>query len=372
MTLRRWPAAVLLVVVGAGAVADAGAQSLLETFRARRAQGQAAEAPDPAAAELESGESPGGKFALPPGARAERDLAYGPAPAQKLDVYIPEGAKNAPILLMVHGGAWMLGDKGNSGVVANKARHWLPRGYIVVSPNYRHGAAAESARPDGRRRPGAGLRAGERGVLGRRRVPGRAHGHSAGAHLVGLADGGSGRGGPVRGQALARDGIARQRRARPGRAHERAPSPLLRPRVRRRAGALGRGVAPAPAVGTAAADAARLLQPAGRFLSGSASLRRQGGFAWAAGPRCCRSTSAMARSTANSGGRPATPPRSTSSCAPLGCPDRSPGPRPVVRRCRHRSSSSRRHMQGTAKAAPEPPATDFSRPTSPDSRVALA
>ena len=31
----------------------------------------------------------------------------------------------------------MLGDKGNSGVVANKVLHWLPRGYIVVSPNYR-------------------------------------------------------------------------------------------------------------------------------------------------------------------------------------------------------------------------------------------
>jgi hypothetical protein len=77
MTMRCWPAAVLLVLAGASAVADAGAQSLLETFRARRAQGQTADAPDSAAAELESGESPGGKFALPSGARVERDLAYG-------------------------------------------------------------------------------------------------------------------------------------------------------------------------------------------------------------------------------------------------------------------------------------------------------
>ena len=186
MTIRRWPAAVLLVLVGASAVADAGAQSLLESFRARRAQGQPAEAPDPAAAELESGEGPGGKFALPPGARAERDLAYGPAPAQKLDVYIPEGAKNAPILLTVHGGAWMLGDKGNSGVVANKARHWLPRGYIVVSPNYRMARPPnplDQTEDVGRALAFVQTNATSWGGDGARVV---LMGHSSGAHLVAL------------------------------------------------------------------------------------------------------------------------------------------------------------------------------------------
>ena len=80
-----------------------------------------------------------GRKVRPAGGRARRARSRlrSAQPAQKLDVYIPEGAKSAPILLMVHGGAWMLGDKGNSGVVANKVRHWLPRGYIVVSPNYR-------------------------------------------------------------------------------------------------------------------------------------------------------------------------------------------------------------------------------------------
>ena len=344
MTIRRWPAALLLAVVAAGAVADAGAQSLLETFRARRAQGQTAEAPDPAAAELESGDGPGGKFALPPGARAERDLAYGPAPAQKLDVYIPEGAKNAPILLMVHGGAWMLGDKGNSGVVANKARHWLPRGYIVVSPNYRMARPPnplDQTEDVGRALAFVQANAASWGGDGSRVV---LMGHSSGAHLVDPADGGSGRGGPVRRQALARDGVARQRRARPGRAHERAPSPLLRPRVRRRAGALGRDVAPAPAGGTAAADAARLLQPAR-----ATPVRRRVALPprrspWAVGRRCCRSTSATARSTANSGDRPATPPRSTSFCAPSGCPDRSRA-RAGRSAADTRSSSSRPKMR---------------------------
>ena len=84
MTSVRWPAALLLA--GVVAVGDAGAQTLLETLRARRAQ-----TADPAGAEaeLESADAPGGKFALPTGARLERDLAYGPAPAQKLDVCQP-------------------------------------------------------------------------------------------------------------------------------------------------------------------------------------------------------------------------------------------------------------------------------------------
>jgi acetyl esterase/lipase len=63
--------------------------------------------------------------------------AYGTDMAQRLDVYIPPGARNAPILIMVHGGAWTIGDKANTGSVENKLKHWLTRGWIVVSVNYR-------------------------------------------------------------------------------------------------------------------------------------------------------------------------------------------------------------------------------------------
>jgi arylformamidase len=74
---------------------------------------------------------------LPVGARVERDIAYGPDPAQRLDVYLPPHAEHAPVIFMVHGGGWMFGDKDSSGVVANKAAHWLPSSYIVMSTNYR-------------------------------------------------------------------------------------------------------------------------------------------------------------------------------------------------------------------------------------------
>lgn len=66
------------------------------------------------------------------------DLAYGQAERQKLDVYLSaSGHKNAPVIVMVHGGAWMIGDKAHRGVVANKAAYWVPQGYILVSVNYR-------------------------------------------------------------------------------------------------------------------------------------------------------------------------------------------------------------------------------------------
>jgi len=33
----------------------------------------------------------------------------------------------------------MIGDKAASGFVSNKVAHWLPKGYIIVSSNYRYG-----------------------------------------------------------------------------------------------------------------------------------------------------------------------------------------------------------------------------------------
>ncbi len=66
-----------------------------------------------------------------------REVSYGSAPDQRLDVYLPSEPKNAPVLFVVHGGAWMYGDKATKPVVANKVAHWVPKGYIVVSANYR-------------------------------------------------------------------------------------------------------------------------------------------------------------------------------------------------------------------------------------------
>ncbi len=74
---------------------------------------------------------------LPAGARVERDLAYGTDPAQCLDVYRPAGRPTGAIIVVVHGGAWAIGDKAHSAVVTAKVAHWLPAGIVVVSVNYR-------------------------------------------------------------------------------------------------------------------------------------------------------------------------------------------------------------------------------------------
>ena len=71
-----------------------------------------------------------------PGARKLTE-SYGGDPRQAIDIYIPPDAKDAPVLVMVHGGAWMIGDKSNTGSVENKLKHWLPKGFVVVSVNYR-------------------------------------------------------------------------------------------------------------------------------------------------------------------------------------------------------------------------------------------
>ena len=74
---------------------------------------------------------------VPDGVRLEKDIAYGTDPKQRLDVYIPKGAENAPVLFMVHGGGWRRGDKGAFGVVQNKVNHYLAKGWVFISANYR-------------------------------------------------------------------------------------------------------------------------------------------------------------------------------------------------------------------------------------------
>jgi acetyl esterase/lipase len=83
-----------------------------------------------------SGEAAASRW--PDGTSVARDLAYGTDPAQRLDVYwLPADATKKPIIVMVHGGAWMSGDKNGPHVVENKVSRWLPRAYVFVSINYR-------------------------------------------------------------------------------------------------------------------------------------------------------------------------------------------------------------------------------------------
>jgi acetyl esterase/lipase len=58
------------------------------------------------------------------------------SPAQKLDVYLPEDGKGPfPVIVSIHGGAFMAGDKADMQVLP--MLEGLKRGYAVVAVNYR-------------------------------------------------------------------------------------------------------------------------------------------------------------------------------------------------------------------------------------------
>lgn len=66
------------------------------------------------------------------------NIKYGSDIRQKFDVYISKRKlKNSPVLFLVHGGAWMSGDKSSTRMVLNKVNYWCQKGFVVVSTNYR-------------------------------------------------------------------------------------------------------------------------------------------------------------------------------------------------------------------------------------------
>jgi acetyl esterase/lipase len=69
--------------------------------------------------------------------RVERGIAFGPAGRRNhLDIYRPaEDVENAPVLLQVHGGAWMLGKKEEQGIPL--MQHLAGKGWVCVAINYR-------------------------------------------------------------------------------------------------------------------------------------------------------------------------------------------------------------------------------------------
>lgn len=65
------------------------------------------------------------------------DLAYGPHERHRLDVYCPLHAPRA-VVVFVHGGGFVAGDKNGDGVFYRNIGRWLARqGYAAVLPNYR-------------------------------------------------------------------------------------------------------------------------------------------------------------------------------------------------------------------------------------------
>lgn len=67
------------------------------------------------------------------------NLSYGSHSRQSMDVYLPEGrGEETPFLVLVHGGAWVEGDKGSFNALQDSL---LVRGIASATINYRYAAA---------------------------------------------------------------------------------------------------------------------------------------------------------------------------------------------------------------------------------------
>jgi len=67
-----------------------------------------------------------------------RDIPYlpGAGPRQRLDVYAPRnGVEGAPVLLQIHGGGWVIGNKREQALPL--MTHLASRGWVCVTTNYR-------------------------------------------------------------------------------------------------------------------------------------------------------------------------------------------------------------------------------------------
>lgn len=183
MSLRR---TLTLTTLAALTLATASVQAQTTThnggrLRALIAQKQAAAAPAVLAA----------------GVQRIADVPYGTDPAQRMDVYVPTSpttgtnslvasAVRAPVIFMVHGGGWRHGDKAMGRVVQEKVNRWVPKGFILISINYRmlpDAPVAVQERDVQAALMAAQQRAGTWGGDPNRFI---LMGHSAGAHLVAL------------------------------------------------------------------------------------------------------------------------------------------------------------------------------------------
>ena len=172
----------ILLLMTQASIAQAGPlRDAIQNRRAARAQSQDAEAFQ----ENEFSRT-ARTTVLPAEAKLLPDMAYGTDPKQRMDVYLPAHPDHAPVIFMVHGGAWRSGDKTLSRVTQNKVSRWVSRGFVFVSVNYRllPGAdPATQASDVARALATAQSRAAQWGADPAKFI---VMGHSAGAHLVSL------------------------------------------------------------------------------------------------------------------------------------------------------------------------------------------
>jgi acetyl esterase/lipase len=76
---------------------------------------------------------------IDPATKVTRDLPYGPDERHRLDLFVRDGAANAPVLVFVHGGGFVMGDKHVEGspFYSNVGEFAARQGWVGVTVTYR-------------------------------------------------------------------------------------------------------------------------------------------------------------------------------------------------------------------------------------------
>src|SRR5918993_4509245 len=76
-------------------------------------------------------------------AKNHLEVAYGSDPEQTMDIYLPAGrsADTTKLILMIHGGAWISGDKSEFTPYISKLQQLFP-GYAIANMDYRLASVA--------------------------------------------------------------------------------------------------------------------------------------------------------------------------------------------------------------------------------------
>lgn len=78
------------------------------------------------------------------GVTVTRNLSYGPSPRHQLDLFRRPDADGAPIVVFVHGGAYVSGERDvNAELYGNVARYFALHGMVAVNATYRLAPAAQ-------------------------------------------------------------------------------------------------------------------------------------------------------------------------------------------------------------------------------------
>ena len=119
----------------------------------------------------------------------ELDLAYGPGPRDRLDLFRPKGLKNPSVVIFIHGGYWHLLDKQVFGYLA---RPWVRAGAAFAALGYPLCPGVTMTNLVASVRAGVAWLAAEAGSLGLDRGRMLVTGHSAGGHLTAMSATGPG------------------------------------------------------------------------------------------------------------------------------------------------------------------------------------